>query len=131
VSVRAPQAVIEAELAVGAVSDTLALARVPVSSVSSDVHPNEITIWRGQLTEGAAEVFGSDSADRHLSGTALTRRRRLKLFKKSIVGGVPIVADRDPAQLEIPEQSKLVSSSIMGSRFSADLQSASRQGYRL
>ena len=26
-----------------------------------DVHPNQITTWRGQLMEGAASVFGSDS----------------------------------------------------------------------
>jgi transposase-like protein len=26
-----------------------------------NVHPNQITTWRGQLMEGAAEVFGSDS----------------------------------------------------------------------
>ena len=26
-----------------------------------DVHPNQITTWRGQLMEGAAWVFGSDS----------------------------------------------------------------------
>ena len=26
-----------------------------------DVHPNQITTWRGQLMEGAAGVFGSDS----------------------------------------------------------------------
>ncbi len=25
-----------------------------------DVHPNQITIWRGQLLDGAAAVFGSD-----------------------------------------------------------------------
>ena len=27
-----------------------------------DVHPNQITTWRTQLQEGAAGVFGSDSA---------------------------------------------------------------------
>ncbi len=27
-----------------------------------DVHPNEITAWRSQLLEGAAEVFGRDKA---------------------------------------------------------------------
>ena len=26
-----------------------------------DVHPTQITTWQGQLLEGAAEVFGSDS----------------------------------------------------------------------
>ena len=26
-----------------------------------DVHPNQITTWRGQLMEGAAGVFGSDN----------------------------------------------------------------------
>lgn len=46
----------------------------------------------------------------------------LELFKKSISGGFPVGADRDPAQLKNPEQSNVVSSSIMGSRFGADLQ---------
>jgi hypothetical protein len=27
-----------------------------------DVHPNQITTWKGQLVEGAAEVFGGDTA---------------------------------------------------------------------
>jgi hypothetical protein len=35
---------------------------------------------------------------------ALMRRRRLKLFMKAIFGGVPIGADWDPAQFEIPKQ---------------------------
>lgn len=28
-----------------------------------DVHPQQITNWRGQLLEGAAEIFGQDKAD--------------------------------------------------------------------
>ncbi len=31
-----------------------------------DVHPNEITSWRTQLLEGAAEVFGGDSKSKTL-----------------------------------------------------------------
>ena len=27
-----------------------------------DVHPNQITTWKAQLIEGAAEVFGGDTA---------------------------------------------------------------------
>ena len=51
---------------------------------------------------------------------ALMRRRRLKLFKKAIFGGVPLGTDRDLAQLEIPEQLEMFSSDIMGSCFGAN-----------
>jgi len=57
------------------------------------------------------------------AGPLLIRHRRLKLFKKAIIGGVSVAADRDPAQLEIPQQLKELSADVMGSRFSANPQS--------
>lgn len=50
---------------------------------------------------------------------ALLWHRRLKLFKKAISGGVPIGADWDPARVEIPEEAKVISSGLVGSRFGA------------
>lgn len=50
---------------------------------------------------------------------ALLSRRRLKLFKKAIFGGVPIGTDWDPARVEIPKQLEALSSILMGSRFGA------------
>jgi hypothetical protein len=47
------------------------------------------------------------------------RRMHLKLFKKATYDGVPNGADRDPSQLEIPDQLEMYSSDIMRSHFGA------------
>lgn len=44
----------------------------------------------------------------------LLRRRRLKLFKKANLTGVPIGADWNPAYLAIPEQLEVFSSDLVG-----------------
>ena len=49
----------------------------------------------------------------------LLRRRRLKLFKKANLAGVPIGADWDPAYLAIPERLEVFSSDLMGPLFGA------------
>ena len=45
-------------MALAAVKDEKTLAEL---AQQFDVHPNQITTWRGQLLEGAAGVFGSDN----------------------------------------------------------------------
>jgi transposase-like protein len=45
-------------VALAAVKGEKALAEL---AQQFDVHSNQITTWRGQLLEGAAGVFGSDS----------------------------------------------------------------------
>jgi transposase len=47
----------KAKLALAAVKGEKTLAEL---AQQFDVHPNQITTWRGQLLEGAAGVFGSD-----------------------------------------------------------------------
>ncbi|WP_243452989.1 IS3 family transposase [Polymorphobacter multimanifer] len=48
----------KAKVALAAVKGEKTLAEL---AQQFDVHPNQITTWRGQLMEGAAGVFGSDS----------------------------------------------------------------------
>ena len=48
----------KAKVALAAIKGDKTLAEL---AQQFDVHPNQITQWRGQLLEGAAGVFGSDT----------------------------------------------------------------------
>lgn len=50
----------KAKVALAAIKGEKTLAEL---AQQFDVHPNQITTWRGQLLEGAAGVFGQEKGD--------------------------------------------------------------------
>jgi transposase-like protein len=50
----------KAKVALAAVKGEMTLAQL---AEHFDVHPNQITQWKGQLQEGAADVFGSGGSN--------------------------------------------------------------------
>jgi transposase-like protein len=49
----------KAKVALAAIKGDRTLAQL---AEQFDVHPNQITTWKGQLEEGAADVFGSSAS---------------------------------------------------------------------
>ncbi len=72
-TVRSHSPAFKAKVALAAVKGEKTLAEL---AQQFDVHPNQSKTWRGQLLEGAAGVFGSDSqsGDRREDVTCQNRR---------------------------------------------------------
>jgi len=61
------------------VPQVLTAATLAQLAQQHDVHPNQITAWKGQLVDGAAEVFGSPT-----TGSAAAPALDVKLLHAKI-----------------------------------------------
>jgi transposase len=63
---------LKAKVALAAIKGEKTLAEL---AQQHDVHPNEITAWKAQVLDGAAELFGGDGAGGGREGAARQDRR--------------------------------------------------------